>query len=94
MSRSKSSIDIVPRLLGEDELARYLGRSPEWLRLNRPRLEAMDFPRPHPLFGRTDRGLVDRFIERTGSAGEPAARRTSRISAEATLVERAAEWES
>jgi hypothetical protein len=94
MSVPKSHVAITPRLLSHAELARYLGRSEEWLRTNRARLEALGFPAPHPIFGGTDRQLVDHFLARTAGGDKCGRRKRTAAASENTLIARASEWDA
>lgn len=93
MSLPKARVPIVPRLLSTAEAARYIGKSEQWLRLNRARLEALGFPRPHPVLDAIDRVLLDRFIDRTAGRAVDAARKTSPKAGEVALIERASKWD-
>lgn len=94
MSVPKSHVAITPRILSHAELGRYLGRSEEWLRTNRARLEALGFPAPHPIFGGTDKLLVDRFLARTSGHEKHTRRKQTAAASESTLIARASEWDA
>jgi len=94
VSVPKSRVAITPRLLSHPELARYIGKSEEWLRVNRARLEALGFPPPHPIFGGTDKQLVDSFLTRTDGIEKTTRRKQSAAASENTLIARASEWDA
>jgi hypothetical protein len=85
---------MTPRLLSHPELARYIGKSEEWLRTNRARLEGLGFPAPHPIFGGTDKQLVDSFLTRTAGLKKSTRRKQTAAASENTLIARASEWDA
>ncbi len=94
MSVPKSHVAMTPRLLSHPELARYIGKSEEWLRTNRARLEGLGFPAPHPIFGGTDKRLIDLFLDRTSGHENRTRRRQTAAASENTLIARASEWDA
>lgn len=53
----------VPRMMKTTEVAVFLGRSRSWFVTRRPLLEAIGFPRPHPIIGLYDRKQIIRWLD-------------------------------
>ena len=58
-----SAAPLLPRFLGQAEVAAWLGLSPRSFRARRPALEAAGFPRPHPVVRRWDRQALDAWAD-------------------------------
>ncbi|WP_374646647.1 hypothetical protein [Tabrizicola sp.] len=64
MDKTQSKPWLVPEYLTETEVATVLGRSRDWFRQNRPKLEREGFPRIDGLIGLTCRQDVLAWIKR------------------------------
>lgn len=53
----------VPRMMKATEVAAFLGRSRSWFATRRSLLEAIGFPRPHPIIGLYDREQIVRWLD-------------------------------
>jgi len=56
--------EVTPAYLNETDVARFLGRSRDWLRANRPHLEREGFPRVDTLIGLTCVADIEAWIAR------------------------------
>lgn len=54
---------MAPRFIDPTDTAAILGRSRSWLYARKRQLEKLGFPQPHPLIGRYDRALVEKWVD-------------------------------
>lgn len=54
------------RYIGTKDAAKVLGRSRAWFYAQRRSLEKLGFPTPHPIIGRYDSKLIQKWVDGQG----------------------------